>query len=86
MIKVGDTIKVVGLGQMFVSLVAGATGEGVVVHVGRDGVIETSDFPEHDHYKKYFEDQYNNGIFYQDNGTGQALWIALEDAELVTNE
>jgi hypothetical protein len=83
MLKVGDKIKVVGLGEMFVSLVEGATGTGIVVHIGRDGVIETSDFPEHDQYKEFFPEQYNDGIFYTDEGTGQALWIAPEDYEII---
>jgi hypothetical protein len=84
MLKVGDKIEVVGMGKMFVDLVEGATGVGTIVHIGRNGVIETSDFPEHDQYKTYFVEQYNNGIFYTDEGTGQNLWVALEDAEAIT--
>jgi hypothetical protein len=84
MLQLGDKIKAVGLGELFVGLVEGSTGTGTVVHIGREGVVETTDFKEHDQYKEFFPEQYNDGIFYIDEGTGQALWLSLEDAEIVT--
>jgi hypothetical protein len=84
MLKLGDKIQAVGMGAIFVGLVDGATGTGTVVHIGREGVVETTDFKEHDQYKEYFPEQYNDGIFYVDEGTGQALFLVEEDAELVT--
>jgi hypothetical protein len=84
MLQVGDKIKVVGLGAMFVGLVEGSSGEGEVLHYAVEGeILATSDFAEKAQYQEFFPEQYSNGIFYRDGGTQQALWIAVEDYELI---
>lgn len=84
MVKVGDKVKAVGMGKAFIELVHGATGEGEVIHVGYgDGTVETSDFPEKEAYKIAFPSQYEKGVFFRDTGTDQALYLLIEDTEIV---
>jgi hypothetical protein len=84
MVKAGDKVKAIGIGEMFVGLVEGSSGEGEVLHVGYgDGTHSTSDFDEKPRLQHFFEEQYNEGVFYRDNGCGEVLWLALDDYEIL---
>jgi hypothetical protein len=83
-IEAGQIVEAVGLGKMFVELVVGSSGQGEVVHIGYgDGTYSTTEFEEKARFKTFFEEQYEEGIFYRDNGCDEVLWLALEDAQVI---
>ena len=89
--RVGDRIEVTGIGRIFVDMVPGTTGKGRVVHVGTNGVMESSEFPNRERYEEMFPGQMAHGVFYmdeglEDDGPYSPLFVAHEDAQVIEEE
>jgi hypothetical protein len=87
-IEVGTNVKAIGIGEIFVGVVEGATGRGEIVHYSdpTKGIRVTADedtFPEQKTMFSLFPEQTEEGAFYRDSGTKEVLWLALEDVEVI---
>ncbi|MGG3561608.1 hypothetical protein ABES03_08390 [Neobacillus rhizosphaerae] len=79
-VQIGNTVKAIGMGALFVSMVPNSAGQGVVVHVANpEGIATDPEVLSQNYNREYLTD----GILFKDSGNGEILWLASDDFEIL---